>query len=185
MTWTVSRWGLALIGATLAAATSASAHDGDEGRDPAFLPRFTGAEIRGYRQPSLDEIVIPTGAVADAERPASVELLQGEVAHIDYRVEPAVAPLAVEQHYRKALQDAGYDIRFACRGTTQCGRDMGVLILNSGLVAPSGLANGIFSDQIRLLVARKGTDWVLMHVNVGPQAALVYVATVADGVAPQ
>lgn len=181
---TFLRWSLIVAGTASAAAMPVAALGRDEGRDPAFLPRFAGAEIRRYRQPSLDEIVIPTGAVADAERPASVELLHGEVAHIDYRVEPAVAPLAVEQHYRKALQDAGYDIRFACRGA-QCGPDMGVLILNSGRVAPSGLANGIFSDQIRVLVAQRGRDWVLMHVNVGPQAALVYVATVTDGVAPQ
>lgn len=154
-------------------------------RDPAFLPRYEGAVIRRYRQPSLDEILIPTGPVAKADNPRSVELLEGDVTHIDYRIAPAVSPLAVERHYRSALEAAGYEIAFACHGHTGCGPDMASLILNSGRVAPSGLAAGIFSDRIRVLVARQGRDWVLMHVNEGPDSSRVYVATVGNAVAPQ
>jgi hypothetical protein len=153
--------------------------------DPAFLPRYEGAVIRSYRQPSVDEIAIPVGPVADEDNPRSVELLEGDVSHIDYRIAPAVSPLAVERHYRSAFEAAGYEIVFACQGETACGRDMASFILNSGHVAPRGLADGIFSDRIRVLVARQGRDWVLMHVNDGPDAARVYVATVGDGVAPQ
>lgn len=179
------RWALAMLGALSMFAGPASAQDRVEGQDPAFLPRFEGANIRQYRQTSPDGILIPTGPVADAERPASAKFLEGEITHIDYLVQPAVAPLAIEQHYRTMLQQAGYEIAFACNGERQCGRDMANLILNSGKVAPSGLADGIFSDKIRVLVARKGADWVLMHVNSGPDAAHAYVATLADGVPPQ
>lgn len=153
--------------------------------DPAFLPRYEGAIIRRYRQPSVDEIVIPMGAVADEDNPRSIELLEGDVTHIDYRIAPAVSPLAVERHYRSVLEAAGYRIAFACQGFTACGPDMASLILNSGHVAPAGLADGIFSDRIRVLVGRQGRDWVLMHVNEGPDSARVYVATVGNAVAPQ
>lgn len=176
------RWSLALLGALSAFTGPALAQDRVAGEDPAFLPRFEGANIRQYRQASLDKIVIPTGPVADADRPASAEFLEGEIGHIDYLVTPAVAPLEIERHYRTLLQQAGYDIAFACAGERQCGRDMASLILNSGRVAPSGLADGIFSDGIRILVARKGSDRVLMHVNSGPDAAHAYVATIAGGV---
>lgn len=185
MTYHRPRWALALLGAMSAITTAAAAQDRVEGQDPGFLPRFEGADIRQYRQTSLDQIVIPTGPVADEKRPPSVELLEGAITHIDYLVTPAVAPLAIEQHYRAMLDRAGYEVYFDCHGERQCGQGMASLILNSGHVAPAGLADGIFSDGIRLLVARKGRDWVLMHVNSGPDAAHAYVATVADGVAPQ
>lgn len=185
MTYHRPRRALALLGAMSAIMTPAAAQDRVEGQDPAFLPRFEGAVIREYRQASRDEIVIPTGPVADEKRPPSVELLEGTIVHIDYLVTLAVAPLSIEQHYRAMLDQAGYEIYFDCHGERQCGRDMASLILNSGHVAPAGLADGIFGDGIRLLVARKGRDWVLMHVNSGPDAAHAYVATVTDGVAPQ
>ena len=185
MTYHRPRRTLALLGAISAIAAPALAPDRVEGRDPAFLPRFEGADIRQYRQTSLDQIVRPTGAVADEKRPPSVVLLEGAITHIDYLVTPAVAPLAIERHYRAMLDRAGYETVFDCHGEGQCGRDMASLILNSGHVAPAGLADGIFSDGIRLLVARKGRDWVLMHVNSGPDAAHAYVAAVTNGVAPQ
>lgn len=178
-------WASALIIGVSALAHPALAQDRAGSQDPAFLPRAEGATIRQFRPVSVGEIVIPTGPVANADRPASVELLEGDVAHIDYVVKPAVDPLAVEQHYRTALQQAGYEVYFACAGETQCGPGMASLILNSGHVAPVGLADGIFSDKIRVLVARQGRDWVLMHVNSGPDAAHIYVATVGNGVAPQ
>lgn len=177
------RWTLALLGALSVFAGPALAQDRVEGQDPSFLPRFEGANIRQYRQASPDEILLPTGPVTDAARPVSAKFLEGQVAHIDYLVAPAVAPLAIELHYRTLLQQAGYDIAFSCKGEQQCGRDMASLILNSGRVAPSGLADGIFSDGIRVLIARKGSDWVLIHVNSGPDAAHAYVATVADATA--
>lgn len=177
--------GLVPASPVLAAPAAIQSVDQAGSRDPAFLPRYEGAVIRRYRQPSLDEILIPTGPVADDDNPRSVELLEGDVSHLDYRIAPAVSPLAVERHYRTVLEAGGYEIAFACHGHTGCGRDMASLILNSGRVAPSGLADGIFSDRIRVLVARKDRDWVLMHVNEGPDAARVYVATVGNAVAPQ
>lgn len=175
----------ALASPVLAAPVPAQSVDQAGSQDPAFLPRYEGAVIRRYRQPSVDEIVIPMGAVADEDNPRSIELLEGDVTHIDYRIAPAVSPLAVERHYRSALEAAGYEIAFACHGLTACGPDMASLILNSGHVAPAGLADGIFSDRIRVLVGRQGRDWVLMHVNEGPDSARVYVATVGNAIDAQ
>ncbi|KMS56624.1 hypothetical protein V474_14035 [Novosphingobium barchaimii LL02] len=146
--------------------------------DAAGLPRFEGAKIRGYRQPSLNEIVIPTGAIADENHLKAALHPGGEAEHVDYVVRPAVAPIAVDRYYRAMLEGAGCTTVLTCTGEGACGPDRGSLILNSGKVAPTGLADGIFSDKMRVIVARRRDHWVLMHTNTGSDAAHIYVASI-------
>lgn len=169
---------LSAAAAILATTIAPAAAQDRAGEDPADLPRFPGTEIRAYRAPSLDEILIPTAAVADAKNPAQATRLEGEVTHIDYRIKPAIGPLGIERHYAGVLAEAGYTTVFRCAGEAQCGRDMGNLILNSGRISPVGFNDGLFSDRMRVIVAKRDGDWVLVHMIDGPDRSLVYLAKV-------
>jgi len=150
-----------------------------DGADHAALPRYPGAEIANYRGASVDNIFLPTATVA-AEARAAGQALSGNVTHIDYRITPAIGALGVARHYEGVLQSGGFRILFACAGIDRCGRDMGSLILNSGRVAPTGFADGIFRDGLRVIVAERGATKVLLHIVEGPDRTLVYEAVVDD-----
>lgn len=156
----------------------ALAQDSD-GADHPILPRYPGAVIDGYRAPSLDTIVIPTGPIANTEGQANRHQSEGWVTHIDYRVTPAAAPLQIERYYDDVLKKAGFSVAFSCVGPA-CGRDMGSLLLNSGKVAPVGLADGLFNDQVRVTIARRANTWVVLHIAEGPDRSQVYEAVVED-----
>jgi hypothetical protein len=170
-------WMMAMIAAMSLVPVAASAQDRD-GADHPLVPRYAGAEIDGYRAPSQDEVTMPTGAIASEDGTANRRLLTGQVTHIDYRIRPATAPLQIERYYADLLKAAGFETVFACTGPA-CGRDMGALILNSGKVAPTGLADGLFNDRIRVRVARRGDTWVLIHIADGPDRSQVF-ETVVD-----
>ncbi len=165
------------IGLTLLAlAGPVSAQDGD-GEDHPLLPRYAEAVIVGYRATSIDEIVVPTGPIAKEDATANRKVIEGRITHIDYRVTPATAPLQIERYYQDVLRDAGFALIYSCVGPA-CGRDMGSLILNSGKVAPAGLADGLFNDKVRVVVSRRGETWVLLHVAEGPDRSQIYQAVI-------
>lgn len=166
----------------LALATPVLAQDVD-GADHPLLPRYADAAIVGYRASSLDEIVVPTGPIANGAA-TNRQVIEGRVTHIDYRVKPATAPLQIERYYAGVLRDAGFAPVYSCVGQA-CGRDMGSLILNSGKVAPSGLPDGLFNDRIRVLISRRGDAWVLLHVAEGPDRSQIYQAVIEQAAADQ
>ncbi len=147
-------------------------------RDHDDLPRMDGARIRAWRQLSVADITLPTGAVAEGDTPQSALRLQGQISHLDYVIRPAVAPIDMARHYEEALREGGYETVFACTGIARCGSGMGALILLSDTVAPAGFADGVFNDQLRVVVARKGATWVLLHMTRGPDRSLVYQAVI-------
>ncbi|MEN5113901.1 hypothetical protein ABE453_07745 [Brevundimonas diminuta] len=147
-------------------------------RDHDDLPHMDGARIRAWRQLSVAEITLPTGAVAEGDTPESALRLQGQISHLDYVIRPAVAPIDMARHYEEALRERGYETVFACTGIARCGSGMGALILLSDTVAPAGFADGVFNDQLRVVVARKGATWVLLHMTRGPDRSLVYQAVI-------
>lgn len=159
----------------------AHAQDSD-GEDHPLLPRYAQAVIDGYRGPSLDEIVLPVGPIANAEAPLNQRAMEGTVTHIDYRVKPATAPLQIQRYYEGQLKQAGFSIVYTCVGPA-CGRDMGSLILNSGKVAPTGLADGLFNDRIRVVVAQRADTWVLLHIAEGPDRSQIFESVVEGAVA--
>lgn len=145
-----------------------TAQDRHGGTDHPQLPRYPGATIVGYREPSVD--VIPSGPVADENAATNRKTVEGRVTHIHYRITPATAPLAIERHYAAALAAANFRIVYSCAGPA-CGRDMGSLILDSGKVAPVGLADELFNDRVRVMVANRGGSWALVHIAEGPDRA--------------
>lgn len=170
----------ALAVALLAAVVSAPsfAQDVRGARDFADLPRLKGASVRAWRQLAVAEITLPTGPVADGSAPDKTVRLQGQISHADYVIRPAISPLDIDRHYEEALRTAGYETVFACTGISRCGAGMGALILLGDAVSPPGFADGVFNDQLRVTVARKGATWVLLHMTRGPDRSLVYQAVV-------
>lgn len=171
---------LTAVTAILAVAP-ASAQDAD-GQDHAGLPRYVNAVIDGYRSPSLDQVALPIGPVANEDAATNLQELEGRVTHIDYRVTPATAPLQIERYYDDLLHRQGFETVYRCVGPA-CGGDMGSLILNSGKVAPVGLADGLFNDRIRVLAARRGDTWVLLHIAEGPDRSQIF-QMVVEGATP-
>lgn len=147
-------------------------------RDHDDLPRMDGARIRAWRQLSVAEITLPTGSVNDGGASENTLRLQGQISHLDYAIRPAVPPLEMTRHYEAALRDGGYETVFSCAGIARCGSGMGSLILLSDKTAPAGFADGVFNDQLRVIVARKGSTWVLLHMTRGPDRSLVYEAVI-------
>lgn len=169
---------LALPAIALLAASPIAAQD-REGTDHPLLPRYEGATIIQYRDGSLDEVFIPTAAVSDENRPKG-EALEGRVTHLDYRVTPAASPLAMARHYEAVLAANGFETVFSCSGLTECGRSMDALISNSGKVAPTGFSDAVFSERLRVVVARRQADWVLVRVDEASDRSLIYAAIVED-----
>jgi hypothetical protein len=170
------------IGLALLALTSPAVAQDRDGEDHPLLSRYAQAVIVGYRAPSMDEIVVPTGPIAKEDATANRKVIEGRVTHIDYRVTPATAPLQIERYYQGVLHDAGFAPVYSCVGQA-CGRDMGSLILNSGKVAPSGLADGLFNDKVRVVVSRRGETWVLLHIAEGPDRSQIYQAVIEGAAA--
>lgn len=160
------------------AATAVSAEV--PGEDHPLLPRYEGAEIRAYRAPSPDVVVIPTGRVGDERAAALAKPVSGRVTHIDYVLTPATATMQVGRYYEGMLRSAGFLTIFSCVGEKACGSGMGALTFNSGKVAPTGFADGLFGDRMRVIVAQRGTTQVLLHIYEGPDRTTIYEAVV-DG----
>lgn len=149
-----------------------------EGEDHPLLPRYPGAVIDDYRAPSLDEITIPTGQITSQDASGNRQVMEGQVTQIGYRVEPAVAPLQIQRYYADRLAKDGFQTVFSCTGPA-CGRDMGALVFNSGKVAPPGF-DGLFNDRIRVVVARRGATWMLLHIADSSDRSIIYEAVVED-----
>lgn len=147
-------------------------------RDFDGLPRMADARIRAWRSLSVAEIILPTGPVAEGGAPEKALRLQGQISHIDYVIRPAAAPIDMARHYEEVLRDGGYETVFSCVGIARCGSGMGSLILLGDAVSPAGFADGVFNDQLRVIVARKGATWVLLHMTRGPDRSLVYQAVI-------
>lgn len=164
-----------------ALATLPAAYDPDiaGSRDHRDLPRFENARIRAYQSRGNDEIIVPTDAINNrSDETKKAVRLQGAITHIDYVVRPLIPAADLDRHYENTLRNAGYETVFRCAGISACGSRMGAMILNDGSVAPAGFADGLFNDQMRVRVAKKGATWVLLHVIQGPDRALVYQAVI-------
>ena len=168
-----------LIGSLLLTLAGPAMAQDRDGEDHPLLPRYADATITGYRAPSLEEVVAPTGPIAIEDATTNRRMVAGRVTHIDYQVKPATAPLQIERYYSGVLDGMGFAPVFSCVGPA-CGRDMGSLILNSGKIAPPGLADGLFNDKIRVLVSRGGDTWVLLHIAEGPDRSQIYQAVIEE-----
>jgi hypothetical protein len=89
--------------------------------------------------------------------------------------------MQVERYYEGMLQSADFGTVFSCEGEKACGSGIGALILNSGKVAPTGFADSLFGNLMRVIVAQRGTTWALLHIYEGRDRRAVYEA-VMDGV---
>lgn len=143
-------------------------------RDHPAMPRFEGAEIRAWRSLPVADVRIPRGRIDNAAATENVAPLQGQATHIDYVIRPPVPPLDLDRYYEGVLRAGGYETVFSCTGVARCGTAMGELVLLSDHVAPAGFADGLFNDRLRVVTARKGATWIVLHIIDGPDRSLVY-----------
>lgn len=162
--------------AIMAIATAAVA--APSGEDHPLLPRYASAELREYRAPAEDQVTLPIARIDDVNTVRAVQTVGGQVTHIDYVVRPATPTLAIARHYTTALERGGYRIVFDCAGEAACGKHMGELIFLSDRVSPSGFADGLFGNRMRVMVARRGDDWAMLHLYEGPDRSTIYQVTV-------
>ena len=156
-------------------AGTATAQDIEGARDFGDLPRVAAATIRAYKIETREPVVLPLGrfSASDDQLPNTITL-EGHVTHTDYVVRPRQTADAMARYYDDRLRDADYRIILSCAGISGCGPSMGSFILNDGVVAPVGFADGLFHDHLQVRVARKDDTWILLHMIQGPDRALVY-----------
>lgn len=156
----------------------AMAQDRD-GADILSLPRFSTSIIENYRAPSLSELVLPTGPIANEDAATNQHKLEGRVTQIDYRLRPSTATLEIDRYYRGVLQQSGFKEVFSCAGDA-CGRDMASLLLNSGRVAPVGFASSPFNETMRVIVAKRAGAWVLLHMATDRESSMIYEVMIEE-----
>jgi hypothetical protein len=159
-------------------AMPAMAQDRD-GKDVPSLPRYAASVIENYGAPSLNDIVVPTGPIANEDADTNRQKLEGRVTQIDYKLNPSIATLQIDRYYRDVLQKSGFKEVYSCSGDA-CGSDMASLILNSGKVAPVGFATSPFNETIRVIVAKKDGTWVLLHMATDRSSSKIYEAFVEN-----
>lgn len=169
----------AAIAACAVIAAPLVAQDRDA-EDHPLVPRYPSAVIAGYRAPSLDEIAMPTGPIANEQADTNIRRLEGRVTHVGYDVVPSTAPLQIQRYYADLLKKDGFDTVFSCAGSA-CGKDMGALIMNSGRIAPPGF-DAFFNDRVRVLVARRAASWVLLYISDAEPKSAIYQAVVEEAV---
>ncbi len=171
---------VSVLALCLAMSFSATAMAEAPGEDHPLLPRYEGAEIRAYRASSQDTLIIPASRIGDEKAASLARQMTGDVTHIDYVLTPATATAQVGRYYEGLLQSAGFRTVFSCVGERACGSGMGALIFNSGKVAPTGFADGLFGDRMRVIVAQRGDTWTLLHLYEGPDRTTIYEAVVDE-----
>ncbi|GAB4424884.1 MAG: OmpA family protein [Bacteroidia bacterium] len=115
----------AFVFALLLAWSTLCAQPGDKpgSQDHPAVSRFKGAFIMSYAHKRYDAYRLATGPVSQApfDTPAAYEDVAGEQTLIIYRNPKTASAYEVMANYASALQQAGFELRYACEGST-CGR---------------------------------------------------------------
>lgn len=88
-------------------------------QDHPLLSRFQGSNIHQYRQRDFDEYLLAVGPWRDGEL-AESRPLEGEVTRLLYTLPLGTSILEAYRSYRQALEEAGFEVLFACAGQ-ECG----------------------------------------------------------------
>lgn len=110
--------------------------DLDGARDPAGLGRYEGSLIVEYRAGAYDEIALPASALERVEpeqrdgmnnrvfAARDTRTLEGTLTRAVYLLPPERTPLEAVRNYQQAIEEAGGQRLFECRGDA-CGGDTG------------------------------------------------------------
>ncbi len=140
-------------------AGNAMAQNGDVpgSRDHPLVSRYVGATIIDYDAKAYDAYTLPLGPTAESD--GKQETLEGRVTTIRYIAPEGRSTLEVYRNYEDALQQAGFEILFACAGAA-CGRHF----------------TNVYKDRPRDYLLRKGEDRRFLAARAPGAEADVYVA---------
>jgi outer membrane protein OmpA-like peptidoglycan-associated protein len=108
-----------LFASTLFSAASASDIPEKEppgARDHPVVSRFAGSVIIGYQTSDFDEMTVPL-APLEGRTFGKVDSSKGRITRIAYLAPPGKSELEISSNFEQALQNAGFQKRFGCRGT--------------------------------------------------------------------
>ena len=138
--------------------------------DHSMITRYAGSVIDGYEVHEFNEFVLPLGAaIKDPEGnrvPSKKELLEGKITRIIYRGPESRSTLEILRNYRSALEDAGFQILYAC-SDQECGRLFHWLLYNEKKIKTTKTSGQAFDmpKDIRYLAAKMTTPDAIIHVS--------------------
>lgn len=160
----MSRWPF-LLGLLLIASTfTIHAEDLKDSKDHPLLSRFTGAEIKGYKQSDYDEAELPNAAIANKD--SKMMTVEGRITRIGYRIDASHSLLEISRNYEQALATGKFQTVFSCKGA-ECGDEFSSIVINSGRVMPPSFP-ATFNDRQRAVLAKRngpdGDTWAFVYL---------------------
>lgn len=156
-----------LLPLLFASAISLTAHAGDidGSKDHPLLTRFTGAEIKGYKETGFDEAELPNAAMPAKD--SKMITVEGKVTRIGYRIDGSHSVLEISRNYEQALAAGKFQIVYSCKSRT-CGEEFSEVVINSGRVMPPAFPATFQDDQQRAYLAKRsgpdGDTWAFIYV---------------------
>jgi len=154
-----------LLGLLLAAAPLVThAADLTGSKDHPLLSRFSGAEIKGYKQTDYDEAELPNAPIAN--KGGKMMTVEGRITRIGYRIDSSHSLLEVSRNYEQALAAGKFQTVFSCKDK-DCGEEFDAEVINSGRVMPVSFPAAFTNKQRATLARRSGPDgdtWAFIYL---------------------
>nr|WP_199042456.1 OmpA family protein [Dyella sp. ASV24] len=154
-----------LLGLLFATTTFAThAEDVTGSKDHPLLSRFTGAEIKSYKQSDYDEAELPNAPIAAKD--SKMMTIEGRVTRIGYRIDGSHSLLEISRNYEQALAAGKFQTVYSCKGQA-CGAEFSNVIVISGRVMPVAFPSSFNDKQRAVLAKRSGPDgdtWAFIYL---------------------
>jgi outer membrane protein OmpA-like peptidoglycan-associated protein len=130
--------------------------------DHPLISRYTGSLIKKYHTSKFDEYALLLGKVMKAKQPGKHEKLEGKITKISYEIPKERTTLEVHSNYKVELEEAGFEILFACKNEDCGGRNFNHTVVDYDLMFGDN-----YADQ-RYLAAKltrpEGNVYVSLYV---------------------
>lgn len=110
---------LNLLFVLLVVGNGSAQEDVEGSEDHPLLSRFQGSTIDQYRQRDFDEYLLALGPWNDGEL-SEARPLEGKVTRLLYGLPEGTSTLEAYRSYQRAMEQAGFDVLFAC-AREECG----------------------------------------------------------------
>jgi outer membrane protein OmpA-like peptidoglycan-associated protein len=136
--------------------------DTKSGEDHPLISRYAGSLIKKYYTSKFDEYTLLLGKVMKAKQPGKHEKLEGKITKISYEIPEERTTLEVYRNYEVELEEAGFEILFACKNEDCGGRNFNHTVVDYDLMFGDN-----YADQ-RYLAAKltrpEGNVYVSLYV---------------------
>ena len=136
--------------------------DAKGGEDHPLISRYAGSLIKKYYTSKFDEYTLLLEKVKKAKQPGKHEKLEGKITIISYENPKERTTLEVYRNYEVELEEAGFEILFACKNEDCGGRNFNHTVVDYDLMFGDN-----YADQ-RYLAAKltrpEGNVYVSLYV---------------------